>query len=69
MKILLQKEIEKKEFDQWATGFVNSALPANRPVGFVDLSTELSALVHEETTAQKALLRFMDGNYKKFVES
>ena len=50
-------------------GFVNSALLMARPIGFVDLSTELTTLVHEETTAQKALLRFMDGNYKKFVES
>ena len=69
MKILLQKEIEEKEFDQWAMGFFNSALLTSRPVGFVDLSTELSTMLHEETTAQKALLRFMDGNYKKFVES
>ena len=69
MKILLRKELEEKEFDHWAMGFVNSSLTVARPIGFVDLSTELSALVHEETTAQKSLLRFMDGNYKKFVES
>ena len=37
--------------------------------GFVNLSTELSALISKESTAHKALRRFMDGNFKKYVES
>jgi len=69
MKILLQKEIQEKEFEKWAMGYVNSSASAVKPIGHIDLFTELSSLVHEDTTAQKALMRFMDGSYKKFVES
>jgi hypothetical protein len=69
IKPLFQKDIEEKEFDAWAMGFVNINMLPSKSDGFVNLSTELSALISNETTAHRALRRFMDGNYKKHVES
>ena len=69
IKLLFHKELEEKEFDKWSMGFVNIKLLATQNAGFVNLSTELSSLISKETTAHKALRRFMDGNFKKHVES
>jgi hypothetical protein len=69
IKLLFQKDTEEKEFDDWAMGFVDVRLLPPKAGGFVNLSTELSSLISKETTAHKALRRFMDGNFKKYVES
>jgi hypothetical protein len=69
VKLLFQKELEKKEFEDWSMGFVDVKQLASKDSGFVNLSTELSSLISKETTAHKALRRFMDGNFKKYVES
>jgi hypothetical protein len=69
IKLLFQKDVEEKEFDDWAMGFVDVKLLPSKAGGFVNLSTELSALISKETTAHKALRRFMDGNFKRYVES
>ncbi len=69
MKLLLQKDVEKKEFEEWSMGFVDSQSVASKQKGFLNLFTELTTLVREDTTAQRALRRFMDGDYRRFVES
>ena len=69
IKLLFQQDIEEKEFDDWAMGFVDVKMLSSKIGGFVDVSTELSALISKETTAHKALRRFMEGNFKKYVES
>ena len=69
VKQLLKKDLEKKEFDDWSMGFVDIKSLATKASGFVNLSTELSSMISKETTAHKALRRFMEGNYKKYVES
>lgn len=68
IKLLSQKMLDEKEFESWSMGFLKPELSKTHP-DFVDLASELTAMLTEGATSAKALDRFRDGAWKKLVES
>ena len=63
--LLSRRTIQKKEFENWSMGFVDTTAVAVPPAGFVDYAMQLHGMTLDQTGARKILRRFQDGAWRR----
>ena len=63
--LLLRGTIQKREFENWSMGFVDTTRLAERTEGFVDYVTRLKNMTLDKTNARRMLRRFQDGAWRR----
>jgi len=63
--LLLRKSIQKKEFENWSMGFVDTSKLAEQFEGFVDYVTRLKTMRLDTTRAHDVLKRFQEGSWRR----
>jgi uncharacterized Fe-S cluster-containing MiaB family protein len=63
--LVLRETIQKKEFENWSMGFVDTTKVAERIEGFVDYAMELKTMTLDKTAARKILSRFQSGEWRR----
>jgi Sensors of blue-light using FAD len=64
--ILLSRElIEKKEFEEWSMGFVDTSHLAEKFQGFMEYSSSLKNMTVDKGRAHKILKRFQEGAWHR----
>jgi hypothetical protein len=63
--LVLRESIQKKEFENWSMGFVDTTKVGERIEGFVDYATQLKTMTLDKTGARKILSRFQSGEWRR----
>ena len=63
--LVLRETIQKKEFENWSMGFVDTTNVAERIEGFVDYATQLKTMTLDKTGARRILSRFQSGEWRR----
>jgi hypothetical protein len=63
--VLLRREIQEKEFENWSMGFVDTSKMAAQFEGFVDYVTQLESMTLDKTGARRFLRKFQEGAWRR----
>lgn len=63
--LLSRESIEKKEFEDWSMGFVDTSRLAEKSKGFTDYVASLKSMTFDKGRAHKVLKRFQEGAWHR----